>query len=119
MSASTPRQPWFVLGILCLGFFMSLLDGTIVNIAIPSLIDGIRASYDQVLWVVDAYLLVFSVLLIPTGRLGDLFGYKRLFVAGVAVFTAASVLCGLAGSPGNSSARASCRGSAARSCSRR
>jgi EmrB/QacA subfamily drug resistance transporter len=95
----TPR-PWLVLGILCIGFFMSLLDGTIVNIAIPTLIRGIDASYDQVLWVVDAYLLVFSVLLITTGRLGDIFGYRRLFLVGISVFTVASALCGLAGSPG-------------------
>ncbi|MDW6062939.1 hypothetical protein SAZ11_39195 [Streptomyces sp. FXJ1.4098] len=55
---------------MCIGFFMSLLDGSIVNVAIPTLIDSLDASYDQVLWVIDGYLLVFSVLLITTGRLG-------------------------------------------------
>ncbi|MCP2164900.1 DHA2 family efflux MFS transporter permease subunit [Goodfellowiella coeruleoviolacea] len=94
------QRPWLVLGILCIGFFMSLLDGSIVNIAIPTLTHRIGATYDQVLWVVDAYLLVFSVLLITTGRLGDIFGYRRLFLTGVSVFTIASTLCGLAGSPG-------------------
>jgi EmrB/QacA subfamily drug resistance transporter len=95
----SPKRPWLVLGILCIGFFMALLDGSIVTIAIPTLIGSIHASYDQVLWIIDAYLLVFSVLLITTGRLGDILGYKRLFLIGVATFTVASALCGLAGSP--------------------
>ncbi|MEV0053696.1 DHA2 family efflux MFS transporter permease subunit [Saccharopolyspora shandongensis] len=101
-SADRPavQRPWLVLGILCTGFFMSLLDATIVNIAVPTLIHGIGASYDQVLWVIDAYLLVFSALLITTGRLGDTFGYRRLFLIGVSAFTAASALCGLASTPG-------------------
>lgn len=93
------QRPWLVLGILCTGFFMSLLDGSIVNIAIPTLITSLNASYDQVLWVIDAYLLVFSALLITTGRLGDVFGYKRLFLVGISTFTVASALCGLAQSP--------------------
>ncbi|WP_053926714.1 DHA2 family efflux MFS transporter permease subunit [Streptomyces chattanoogensis] len=84
---------------MCIGFFMSLLDGSIVNIAIPTLIHSIDASYDQVLWVIDGYLLVFSVLLISTGRLGDVFGYRRLYVIGIITFTLASALCGLADSP--------------------
>ncbi|MEV0402554.1 DHA2 family efflux MFS transporter permease subunit [Actinoallomurus sp. NPDC050550] len=93
------QRPWLVLGIMCIGFFMSLLDGSIVNVAIPTLIHGIDASYDQVLWVVDGYLLVFSVPLIITGRLGDIFGYRRLYVIGIITFTIASALCGLADSP--------------------
>ena len=92
------RRPWLVLAIMCIGFFMSLLDGSIVNVAIPTLIHGIDASYDQVLWVIDGYLLVFSVLLITTGRLGDIFGYRRLYVIGISTFTIASALCGLADS---------------------
>ncbi|MFI6739704.1 DHA2 family efflux MFS transporter permease subunit [Nonomuraea sp. NPDC050451] len=94
------RRPWPVLAIMCIGFFMSLLDGSIVNVAVPTLIHGIGASYDQVLWVIDGYMLVFSVLLITTGRLGDIFGYRRLYVIGIIVFTFASALCGLATSPG-------------------
>ena len=93
------RRPWLILTIMCIGFFMSLLDGSIVNVAVPTLIHDIDASYDQVLWVIDGYLLVFSVLLITTGRLGDVFGYRRLYVIGVTVFTIASALCGLADSP--------------------
>lgn len=100
-SAQQPatQRPWLVLAIMCIGFFMSLLDGSIVNIAIPTLIHSIDASYDQVLWVIDGYLLVFSVLLISTGRLGDVFGYRRLYVIGIITFTLASALCGLADSP--------------------
>ncbi|MER7077465.1 drug resistance transporter, EmrB/QacA subfamily [Saccharopolyspora kobensis] len=100
-SADNPptQRPWLVLGIFCVGFFMALLDGTVINIAVPTLIEGFGASYDQVLWVIDAYLLVFSVLLITTGRLGDTFGYRRLFLAGIVTFTVASALCGFAGSP--------------------
>ncbi|MFI0419159.1 DHA2 family efflux MFS transporter permease subunit [Spongiactinospora sp. 9N601] len=100
-SAEPPvtRRPWPVLAIMCIGFFMALLDGSIVNVAVPTLIHGIDASYDQVLWIIDGYLLVFSVPLITTGRLGDIFGYRRLYVIGIITFTAASALCGLAGSP--------------------
>jgi len=93
-------SPWLVLVCLVLGFFMILLDTTIVNIAIPSMIDGLHASLDQILWVINAYVLVYAVLLITAGRLGDLFGPKRLFLAGMLVFTLASAACGLAGSPG-------------------
>ncbi|NEW69089.1 DHA2 family efflux MFS transporter permease subunit [Streptomyces rhizosphaericus] len=93
------RHPWRVLAVMCIGFFMSLLDGSIVNVATPTLIHSMDASYDQVLWVIDGYLLLFSVLLITTGRLGDIFGYRRLYVIGVITFTIASALCGLAGSP--------------------
>ncbi|MBO2462648.1 MFS transporter [Actinomadura violacea] len=94
------KRPWIVLCIMCIGFFMSLLDGAIVNIAIPTLIHSLNASYDQVLWVIDAYMLVFSVLLITTGRLGDIVGYRRMYVIGIVTFTVASALCGFAGSPG-------------------
>ncbi|MFI6389913.1 MFS transporter [Nonomuraea sp. NPDC050540] len=97
---SATRRPWLVLGVFCAGFFMALLDGTIVNIAVPTLISDIGASYHQMLWVLDAYLLVFTVLLITTGRLGDIFGYRRLFLIGTTLFTVASALCGLADSGG-------------------
>jgi EmrB/QacA subfamily drug resistance transporter len=93
-------NPWLVLVTLCLGFFMILLDTTIVNIAIPDLSTDLDASLDQVLWIINAYVLVFAVLLITAGRLGDLFGPKRLFLIGLVVFTAASVACGFAADPG-------------------
>jgi EmrB/QacA subfamily drug resistance transporter len=93
-------NPWAVLIVVSLGFFMTLLDLTIVNIAIPSMISELHASFDDVLWVVNAYALVLAVLVITCGRLGDLLGPRSLFAAGVAVFTAASAACGLAPSPG-------------------
>jgi EmrB/QacA subfamily drug resistance transporter len=98
--AATKHSPWLVLTILCLGFFMILLDTTIVNIAIPNMIDKLHASLDQILWILNAYILVFAVLLITAGRLGDLFGPKQLFLIGLVVFTAASALCGSAQTPG-------------------
>lgn len=90
------KNPWLVLVFLSLGFFMILLDTTIVNIAIPSMISGLHSSLDQILWVLNAYLLVYAVLLITCGRLGDFWGPRRLFTIGLIVFTAASALCGLA-----------------------
>ncbi len=89
-------NPWAILITLSLGFFMTLLDLTIVNIAIPSMIADLGASLDEILWVVNAYVLVLAVLLITAGRLGDLRGQRNLFVAGVGVFTLASLACGLA-----------------------
>ncbi|WP_433889446.1 MFS transporter [Streptomyces sp. CA-111067] len=93
-------NPWAILVILSLGFFMTLLDLTIVNIAIPDMVDSLDASLDQILWVVNAYTLGLAVLLITAGRLGDLRGKKYLFIAGVSVFTLASLACGLAQDPG-------------------
>jgi EmrB/QacA subfamily drug resistance transporter len=90
------RNPWLALLVLCMGFFMILLDTTIVNIAIPSIIDGLHSSLDQILWVLNAYILVYAILLITASRLGDRYGQRNLFVAGLAVFTIASALCGLA-----------------------
>ncbi|WP_051367398.1 DHA2 family efflux MFS transporter permease subunit [Hamadaea tsunoensis] len=93
------HSPWLVLFTLCLGFFMILLDTTIVNIAIPDMIDKLDASLDQILWIINAYILVYAVLLITAGRLGDLYGPRRLFIIGLAVFTLASAACGLAQNP--------------------
>jgi EmrB/QacA subfamily drug resistance transporter len=90
------RNPWLALLVLCLGFFMILLDTTIVNIAIPSIIDGLHSTLDEILWVLNAYVLVYAVLLVTASRLGDRYGQRSLFVAGLAVFTLASALCGLA-----------------------
>src|ERR1700712_5688867 len=89
-------NPWAILITLSLGFFMTLLDLTIVNIAIPNMITALHASLDEVLWVVNAYVLVLAVLLITAGRLGDLRGQRNLFIVGVAVFTLARLACGLA-----------------------
>ena len=89
-------NPWAVLVVVSLGFFMTLLDLTIVNIAIPNIIDRLHASLDDVLWVLNAYALVLAVLVITAGRLGDLLGPRTMFALGVAVFTIASAACGLA-----------------------
>jgi EmrB/QacA subfamily drug resistance transporter len=93
-------NPWAVLLTLSLGFFMTLLDLTIVNIAVPNMIAHLHASLADILWVINAYSLVLAVLVITSGRLGDLVGPRRMFTAGVALFTVASAACGLAPSPG-------------------
>lgn len=89
------RNPWTALGALCLGFFMIMVDTTIVNIAVPVILEDLRAGLDEVLWVVNAYVLVYAALLVAAGRLGDLFGQKRVYLAGLVVFTAASAWCGM------------------------
>jgi len=93
-------NPWVILIVVSLGFFMTLLDLTIVNIAIPNMISRLHASLDDILWVINSYALVLAVLLITAGRLGDLLGQRRVFIAGIAVFTLSSAACGLAPSPG-------------------
>jgi len=92
-------RPWLVLIVLCTGTFAVLLDMTIVNVALPSLITDLHASLDQALWVVNGYLLVFCALLILASRLGDMFGRRRMFVFGLALFALASALCGVAQNP--------------------
>jgi EmrB/QacA subfamily drug resistance transporter len=88
-------NPWLALLTLTLGYFMIMLDNTIVNIAIPNVERGLNITFDQILWVVNAYLLVYAVLLIVVGRVGDIFGPRRLLLLGIAVFTLASAACGL------------------------
>jgi EmrB/QacA subfamily drug resistance transporter len=94
-----PSAPWLALAVLALGLFMTLLDLTIVNVAIPSIVDDLHASLDQILWVLNGYSLMYAVLLISSGRLGDIFGPRNMFMAGVVVFTVASALSGLAQDP--------------------
>ena len=89
-------NPWIILLVLCMGFFMILLDTTIVNIAIPSIIDSLNATLDEVLWVLNAYILVYAVLLITFGRLGDILGQRTMFAAGMVVFVVASAFSGQA-----------------------
>jgi EmrB/QacA subfamily drug resistance transporter len=97
--SSTPpvRKPWSALAALCIGFFMIMLDTTIVNVAIPAMIKGLNASLTEIIWINSVYLLTYAVPLLLTGRLGDRFGPKRLFLGGLVVFTLASAACGLAG----------------------
>ncbi|MDT5105079.1 MAG: hypothetical protein QOI25_2592, partial [Mycobacterium sp.] len=91
-------NPWHALWALLVGFFMILLDATIVSVANPSIMDHLGADYDAVIWVTSAYLLAYAVPLLLAGRLGDRFGPKNLYLVGLAVFTLASLWCGLAGS---------------------
>jgi len=99
-AAARRFNPWVVMLVLSTGLFMTLLDLTIVNIAIPRIVDGVHASLDEVLWMLNAYSLGYAVLLITSGRLGDIVGPRRLFVGGIALFTAASALSGLAPTAG-------------------
>ncbi|WP_435201658.1 DHA2 family efflux MFS transporter permease subunit [Janibacter sp. GS2] len=90
-----PDNPWPALWALVVGFFMILVDVSIVSIATPALMDFFDAGIEPVLWVTSAYLLAYAVPLLITGRLGDRFGPKRLYLIGLAVFTLASLACGL------------------------
>jgi EmrB/QacA subfamily drug resistance transporter len=92
------RTRWLALLVLCLGDLMIVLDVTIVGVALPSIKEDLGFSEESLAWVVNAYLLTFGGFLLLGGRLGDLFGHRRLFLIGVALFTLASLACGLAGS---------------------
>jgi EmrB/QacA subfamily drug resistance transporter len=86
--------------VVLLAFFMDVLDGTIVNVAIPSIQESLGASYSAIQWIIAGYALAFALFLITGGRLGDIFGYKRLFLIGIVGFTAASAFCGFSTSTG-------------------
>jgi EmrB/QacA subfamily drug resistance transporter len=92
------RSRWLALYVLCLGDLMIVLDGTIVNVALPSIRDDLGFSQTSLAWVVNAYLLTFGGFLLLGGRLGDLFGHRRLFLSGITLFTLASLACGTANS---------------------
>jgi len=96
MPALDTRTRWLALYTLCLATLMIVLDTTIVNVALPSIRDDLGFSQTSLAWVVNAYVLTYAGLLLLGGRLGDLFGQRRLFIAGVALFTLASLMCGLA-----------------------
>jgi EmrB/QacA subfamily drug resistance transporter len=93
---STPRQRWWALVVLCLGVLMIVLDTTIVNVALPSIRFDLGFSETSLVWVVNAYMLTFGGFLLLGGRLGDLYGHRRIFLAGIALFTLASLACGIA-----------------------
>jgi EmrB/QacA subfamily drug resistance transporter len=94
------RTRWLALILLCLGDLMIVLDVTIVGVALPSIKGDLGFSDSSLAWVVNAYLLTFGGFLLLGGRLGDLFGHRRLFLIGIALFTAASLVCGLSTSQG-------------------
>ena len=97
-AAALERKRWFALAVLCLGVLMIVLDVTIVNVALPTIRESLRFSESALAWVVNAYLLTSGGFLLLGGRLGDLYGHRRLFLLGIALFTLASLACGFAGS---------------------
>jgi EmrB/QacA subfamily drug resistance transporter len=94
------RTRWLALYVLCLGSLMIVLDVTIVNVALPSIKKDLGFSETSLAWVVNAYLLTYGGFLLLGGRLGDLFGHRRLFLSGIALFTVASLVCGLSTTKG-------------------
>jgi EmrB/QacA subfamily drug resistance transporter len=92
------RARWLALVVLCLGVLMIVLDTTIVNVALPSIAADLGFSETSLVWVVNAYMLTFGGFLLLGGRLGDLYGHRKLFLAGITLFTLASLACGLANS---------------------
>jgi EmrB/QacA subfamily drug resistance transporter len=97
-SSSRERRRWIALAVLCLGQLMMVLDATIVNVALPSIQHDLHFSQGNLTWVMNGYLITFGGFLLLSGRLGDLVGRKRVFLTGLVMFTAASILCGFAGS---------------------
>src|SRR3954452_8683053 len=96
----TERRRWVAFWILCLGELMVVLDSTVVNVALPSIRKDLGFSEESLAWVVNGYLLTFGGCLLLGGRLGDLYGQRRVFVTGITAFTIASIGCGLFPSPG-------------------
>jgi len=98
VTTDTDRSRWVALYVLCAGVLMIVLDATVVNVALPSIQNDLGFSQSSLAWVVNAYLIAFGGLLLLAGRLGDLISRRGIFLAGLAVFTAASLLCGVADS---------------------
>src|SRR5881409_3266555 len=94
--AAPQKSRWIALVVLCVGVLMIILDATVVNVALPSIQSDLGFSQSNLAWVVNAYLIAFGGLLLLAGRLGDLVGRRRIFLIGLTIFTAASLLCGLA-----------------------
>ncbi len=92
------RRRWIALAVLCLGQLMMVLDATIVNVALPAIQHDLHFTQGNLTWVLNGYLITFGGLLLLAGRMGDLVGRKRVFLAGLVLFMAASVLCGVANS---------------------
>src|SRR5580704_1260553 len=97
---SPPSNRWLILVIACLAQFMVVLDNTIVNVALPSIQRGLHFSPSNLQWIVNGYTLIFGGFLLLGGRMADLLGRRRLFVAGVILFSAASLFNGLAQTSG-------------------
>jgi EmrB/QacA subfamily drug resistance transporter len=113
IARQSDRRRWIALFVVCLGQLMIILDTTIVNVALPSIQSDLNFSQSGLTWVIDGYLITFGSLLLLAGRLGDLFGRKRIFLTGIAAFVAASMLCGIAPSEGTLVAARFLQGAAA------
>src|SRR5215208_2435707 len=94
-SATQEQNPWLILLVLCGAIFMLLLDTTIVNVAQQKIKEGLNADLSQIQWMLDSYILAFAVLMLSFGRIGDIYGRKKMFVTGMTIFIAASGLCGI------------------------
>src|SRR5512138_1580991 len=94
------RKLWWALYVLCSAVLMIVLDTTIVNVALPSIREDLQFTETSLVWVVNAYMLTFGGFLLLGGRLGDLFGHRKLFLVGLILFTLASLGCGIATSQG-------------------
>src|SRR3954463_1651511 len=94
------KNRWIALVVLCTGFLMIVLDATVVNVALPTIQDDLGFSQSNLAWVVNAYLIAFGGLLLLAGRIGDLVSRRGMFLAGLVVFTLASLLCGVSQSQG-------------------
>jgi MFS family permease len=97
---TSPNARWIALVVVCLGQLMSVVDGTIVNVALPQIQRDLHFTQSNLTWVLNGYLITFGSFLLLAGRLGDLIGRRRIFLIGVTLFTAASAVCGLAQSQG-------------------
>src|SRR5438046_10646660 len=107
---ASDRRKWLVLGAMVFGLFMPMLDNLVVNVALPTIQDKLGAGVSGLQWIIDAYTLTFASFMLTGGALGDLYGRKRFFMAGLGVFTLGSLLCGLSGSTGMLEiGRGSCR----------
>src|SRR3989449_3003925 len=96
IAPQTDRSRWIALYVLCVGMLMIVLDATVVNVALPSIQKDLGFSQSSLAWVVNAYLIAFGGLLLLAGRFGDILGRRRVFLAGLGLFTGASLLCGVA-----------------------
>src|SRR5438105_12611369 len=97
LSARSERRRWIALAVLCLGQLMMVLDATIVNVALPAIQRDLHFTQQNLTWVMNGYLITFGGFLLLAGRMGDLVGRKKVFLTGLVLFTAASMLCGVAG----------------------
>ena len=95
--SDVPTRKWWALAAVCFGLFMALLDITIVNVALPTIQESLKEPFSNLQWIVNAYTLVFAVLLVPLSRLGDIYGRKRIFALGLGIFSLGSLLCALSG----------------------